>query len=326
MTKSLIVYLLFSALITSSFAQARTITQENFYLYGQKFTVLKPTGLQSDTQMPLVVLFHGCKINAADMVQLSEIEKQLQKKNFIALVPDQSRLLNLDGCWNWFLPANQQNLFWSELTAQKEALHWMLNHYPIRNDRVYLTGFSSGASIALNLFYCYPQSFAGVAIHSGVAFKAAGDLTEANSVLTQGSPKNNAQLARAAYDCEKPTTTELQHKHMIAIHGSDDQRVVIKNAIQSAQQFVGFWDFNDDGRLNNSIAVTVSSFSRSPNDFPTQITRQHIGNKATLDFVQIANLAHRWSGGSAHSPYGEPKSFNATEYILNTFLNSPRKK
>lgn len=323
MTKKLFFSLLFFALAPRSFALAAEPSESSFYLYGQKFTVLSPADSgNSQEPLPLVVLFHGCKIDAADMIRLSKIKQHLQKQKFIMLAPDQSRLLNFDSCWNWFLPLNQQNTYWSELSVQKEALQWALNHYSVNADRVYLMGFSSGASIALNMFYCHPESFAGVAVHSGVAFKAAEDLYEADTAITSGSPKSDAKLAQAAYECQKPAAAKLQHKKLVVFHGSEDQRVIPKNASQLVQQFLGFWDLVDDSSQNQSANIHTRTFTRGPAEFPTHITRHRIGTHATADYVQISNLAHRWSGGSPHSPYGEPKSFDATSYSLNLFFNS----
>ena len=53
-----------------------------------------------------------------------------------------------------------------------------------------------------DLFYCYPESFAGLAVHSGVAFKAADNLTEANHALGMGlvsepMPSSQKTLRRA---------------------------------------------------------------------------------------------------------------------------------
>lgn len=318
-----LVWLFFIVLnTTTALAQ---IQKESFYLYGQKFTVTKPILSKDSTKkLPLIVLLHGCKIGADEMLQLTNIEKWVEQKQFMVLTPEQSRVMNWDNCWNWFLGVNQQTVLWGELTVLKEALNWTTRQYPVTTDQIYLMGFSSGASIATNMFYCYPETFSGVTVHSGVAFKSAENLMSAEEVLTQGSSKSNQQLAEEAYACKKPALDKLSYKKMLIIQGTNDQRVVEKNAEQVAQQFMGFWDIADDARSNESILVKKNSSYKRDKEFPVKITRYQIGNKAHLDFVSIKNLSHRWSGGSNASPYGEPKAFDVTLYSLQSFLNSSK--
>ena len=316
---------LFTAIFAFAATPTETLKQETFYLYGQKFTVHRPaSSVGKADEIPLLVLFHGCKMNSADILEVTELKKLAAIKNFALLTPDQSNSFNYDNCWNWFSPSNQEITSFSELSIIKGGIDWMVSRYPINLEKIFLAGFSAGAAISTNLFYCYPESFAGLAAHSGVAFKAADNVTQANNALTQGSKKTDKQLSKDAFACAKPNAAQLNAKKMILFHGSKDKRVVGKNALQANKQFVGFWDLADDGKWNHSVPVVVNDSHVDNADFPTAIVRTTVGSYGWVELIQITNLDHRWSGGNLKNPYGQPESLDASEYLTKKFF--PGKK
>lgn len=316
---------LLTAMMAFAVPPAETLKEETFYLYGQKFTVHRPQSSVGKTdEIPLLVLFHGCKMNSADILEVTEFKKIAAAKNFAILTPEQSSSLNYDNCWNWFSSGNQENSSFSELSMIKAGIDWAVSRYPIHLEKVYLAGFSAGAAISANLFYCYPDRFAGLAIHSGVAFKAADNLTEANDALTQGSKKSDKQLSKDAFACARPNAAHLKDKKMILFHGSKDKRVVSKNALQANQQFVGFWDLADDGKWNQSVPIVANNSQVGNADFPATNNHTTLGRFGWVELIQITNLDHRWSGGNLQNPYGQPDSLKASDYISKKFF--PGKK
>lgn len=293
------------------------VQTENFYLYGQKFTVLRPSG---GSEHPLLILFHGCKMDAAGIVDLTGIEKWIPKKKFMVLVPEQSRILNSDACWNWFLGINQQTVFWSELAIQREALRWVSARYPVDPRRVYVMGFSSGAAMAANMFYCYPDAVIGASLHSGMAFRSAGDLFEAEDALVSGSTRSPEKLAADALACGGARVAKRFPRQMIIFHGTADPRVAVRNGEQTAEQFLNFWDLADDQKWNQSVIFRKVSYQTGSGFFPATVTRYR-STEAELSVVTISNLQHRWSGGAAGNIYAEPASLDATAFSVNHFFH-----
>lgn len=307
-------------LLTASDVRATSLIHESFYLTGQQFTVHRPKLPPTNPKkLPLMVLLHGCKMQSSDILELTELSKYALEKQFLILTPDQIPGLNFYNCWNWFLPDNQQSAnLSSELSRLNQAIKWTQGRYSVDKQKTFVIGFSSGAAMATNLFYSYPEIFAGVAAHSGAAFKSATDVFTAEKTLVNGSDKTDQELALAAF--QSLSGKKLAFKKMLIFQGAQDQRVVAVNARQIARQFMGYWDYIDDGQWNQSQKISNRIMFAGDLAFPTVISRYEIGHRAILESVLIQNMEHQWSGGSGKSPYGEPQSPKATEYILNSFI------
>lgn len=305
-------------LTLSAHAESSKLQEDVFYLYGQQFTVYRPLQV-SEKPQALVVLLHGCLINAQDMVEITGIKEFAEKNNFVVLAPDQTRVLNPYNCWNWFLPDNRTTTAWSsELKNLKAAIDWTHARYSTDPQNTYLAGFSAGSGMAANLFYCYPESFAGVALHSGVAFAAAEGAHDAERVLIEGSRKKNRQLSRAAYQCASTGLKNLKKRTMIVFHGEKDARVDVKNAEQTVSQYLGYADLLDDGKWNHSAEVKATTKKSYNKLFPAKETHYSVGEVADLYSVRVSNLGHLWSGGEPHK-YSEPQAVSATTYLINKF-------
>lgn len=297
--------------------------KETFYLSGRKFTVLNPdVAVLGSTAKPVVLLLHGCQMTADQMIQLTGIERWSQQQDFIVLAPDQSRLFNPVNCWNWFLPTNQQPIFPSEIATLAQAVRYVVSHYNADSRHIYAMGFSSGAYITANLFYCYPDLLAGVTIHSGGAFKAAEGGLWAAETMKKGSFKSAQHLSNDAYACAHPQQSSVLSKKMIIVQGSQDVVVDEENSSQLASQFLGFFDFVDDQKWNQSSSFQKSVTEIKSKKFPVQITR-YAKNHIYLHSIRIKNLPHHWSGGQTGSAYAEPHSLNVTEYSLKVFFDNP---
>jgi predicted esterase len=203
------------------------------------------------------------------------------------------------------------------------AIDYVVNTRAIQTERIVAVGFSSGAAMAANLFYCYPQTFSGLALHSGLAFKSATGLTEAEDVLLTGSPKSSSTLAFDAFNCDSPRQENLSFKNLVVIHGLADQRVRAINAQQATQQFIGFWDIADDGRFNNSRSLKIKTQKIPDPLFPSLVETTQIDEAAEMTSVSIQNLAHLWAGGSPNK-YSEPRALSASNLIIKKLIINKR--
>ena len=57
---------------------------------------------------------------------------------------------------------------------------------PIDSTRVYIAGMSAGAAMAVNIASLYPERFAGVMSHSGVAVGAATNVVAGLGAMALG--------------------------------------------------------------------------------------------------------------------------------------------
>jgi pimeloyl-ACP methyl ester carboxylesterase len=105
------------------------------------FKYLLPAGYETYQEglppIPMVLAYHGYGSSANSVALLSTIDDECYERG-----------------WAYFAPTGMDDqLFGSELCQQnvEAALNWMLDHFNIDRDRVYLVGFSMGGGIVCNM-------------------------------------------------------------------------------------------------------------------------------------------------------------------------------
>jgi len=80
--------------------------------------------------------------------------------------------VNPESCWNFFLPENHHRDE-GEPASLAGIVQDMLKHtsrWTIDQQRIYVTGISSGGGETSNLGATYPDVFAAIAVHSGAEY------------------------------------------------------------------------------------------------------------------------------------------------------------
>ena len=66
----------------------------------------RPPGIGRDERVPLLVMLHGCRQDAAGFARLTRMNAVAARERFLVLYPEQDRSANAQGCWNWFATRN----------------------------------------------------------------------------------------------------------------------------------------------------------------------------------------------------------------------------
>lgn len=294
-------------------AQAKRI---QFIYMARNFTLSLPDRALK-TNVPLVVLLHGCKQNPALILEGTKLEKEANKNNFIILTPEQPAYYNSDHCWNWFLDMNQTRMLTNEMGQIIAAIDLVAGQYKVDTNKIFVTGISAGGVMAHNLTSCYPDVFAASAIHSGLTFKVAENIPEAQTVLTSYQQKTPAYLGRKMFECSKGENQKL--KKVLIIHGEEDSRVPALHAELLTKSQAVWRDYLDDGKKNNSVAVATKKQRLTfPNGYEVDLTDlQYPGFLERK--LMIKGLGHAWGGGKPITVNFDPDAPSSNQFILEFF-------
>lgn len=279
---------IFSALIlfscVTAFASKR-LQEQTF----ARMHILVTPDVPSKKPRPLLVLLHGCKMTAEDVLNVSEIEKYVDKGNFTVVAPGQSPLNNYDRCWNFFDKANQTPISKGagfDLTTISTIVADTIaeSNGTIDPTRVYIAGISSGAAMALNAFLCDSQVYRGIAMHSGLTFGTV-DMFNWEGVLARGSGLSADELKAKLDACPKKN---LDVAKIMAFHGAIDTRVHPNNFTE----------------LKTQLGISCDD---------------ELGGDPNHDFRLIEGLAHQWSGSQFPHKYASADGPSFTEAMLRNF-------
>ena len=237
----------------------------------------------------LLVMLHGCTQTAEDFAAGTRMNTLAQNVGAYVLYPEQVRQANAQRCWNWFLPADQH-----AGQGEPEIIAGMTRHiiagHGIAPGRVFVAGLSAGGAQAAIMASAYPDLFAAVGVHSGLACGAAHDAMSAFAAMRQG----HAGQGRIAV----PT---------IIFHGDRDGTVNIANAGEVASQVGAQGDaLTESGQVPGGLSWTRAV--------------QPASGRAVLEQWVVHGLGHAWSGGDAQGSYTEPRGPDASAAMLRFFL------
>ncbi|MGA8900932.1 extracellular catalytic domain type 1 short-chain-length polyhydroxyalkanoate depolymerase, partial [Bradyrhizobium sp.] len=103
-----------------------------------------PPGLQDGC--PLVVVLHGCTQSAASYDLGAGWSTLAERFGFALLLPEQQRLNNPNGCFNWFQSEDIERGH-GEAASIRQMVMTMVSNHGIDPARVFVTGLSAGGAM-----------------------------------------------------------------------------------------------------------------------------------------------------------------------------------
>jgi len=259
---------------------------------------------------PLVVMLHGCKQNADDFSAGTRMNELADEMGFIVTYPEQAAAGNVSRCWNWFRSADQQRD-----SGEPSLIAGITREVIVRNDvdprRVYVAGLSSGGAMAAIMGRTYPDLYAAIGIHSGLAYASASDIPSALAAM-RGRRFSDRRLSESTFRV-LPT---------IVFHGDLDTTVHSRNAEQVIAQAT---PADNDLVTRAFSAQTVEKGEERGRRYTRTIRTDASGNPA-LEHWLVHGAGHAWSGGSPRGSYTDPRGPDATRAMLRFFLSTRREK
>jgi len=307
----------------------------------------------ADGGAPLIVGLHGCKQTAKDFAVGTRLDQRAADYGAAVLYPEQSKAANASGCWNWFLPEHQSRER-GEPAAILQLVEEVSQRHCIDRSRVCVVGLSAGGAMAAILAEQAPDVFAGVGIMAGVALHRSHDVASAFAAM--GAPRNTGlhlnasalpkfrlpnvpglpllsaplKLKRSRLAMSLPTglpngaqavpapspsagtnlppSAYARMRAMICA-GTNDATVAPDNARALANQYAALFglDASRPIRCEERREAEVTCWKDA-------------GGTVRIELWTIPGMSHGWSGGSAKGSYTYPQGPDATDHMLQFFL------
>jgi poly(hydroxyalkanoate) depolymerase family esterase len=272
--------------------------------------------------LPLVIMLHGCKQDAADFAQGTAMNELAEQHACIVLYPEQQAKANALRCWNWFDTAHQGRDL-GEPGMLAALTRKVIKGHHADPARVYIAGLSAGGAMAAVMAGLYPELYAAVGVHSGVPTGAASGVISALSVMRRG-----ARPAAPAGEPESLMPT-------IVFHGGADRTVhpengeQIVNAALSTLEACGLilkkTEVAQDGaagEVNGEVDGQVDGDAHDSvagRDAFRTVYRAADG-KSYVEYWEVGTGPHAWSGGNPAGSFTDPQGPDASRAMLAFFL------
>ena len=245
------------------------------------------------TPCPVLVMLHGCTQSPQDFAIGTGMNALAQAEGVIVVYPAQPAGANMNKCWNWFRPADQARDA-GEPAILAAITREVLARYHADPARVYVAGLSAGGAAAMIVAQAYPDVFAAVGVHSGLAVGAARDVGSAFAAMRSGAPGDAARH-------QIPT---------IVFHGTADSTVDIANAHAVTKQAQA--GMKGKRKTTKAKAAAGRAYTRADLADPAG---RHLSEVWLID-----GAGHAWAGGDASGSYTDPAGPDASAEMLRFFL------
>jgi poly(hydroxyalkanoate) depolymerase family esterase len=254
-------------------------------------------------------MLHGCHQDAKTFAASTRMNVVAARERFLVLYPEQDRMSNPQGCWNWY--ETQSGRAHAEAALIMLAIDQVCVLFGADRGKVAVAGLSAGASMGALLVTRYPHRFKALMMHSGIPPGTA------HSTLS----------ALVAMKGQRPTT--LQHGQLttvagwpplLVIHGVADAVVSVKNGWSAAK----VWADAAGARSGDAREV------RRGKRYPMTITDFKKQARTIASLVLVSDLGHAWSGGASGQHFSDHQGPDASrmvwQFAAKQFALTPQRK
>ena len=260
----------------------------------RRYWLYKPPGVRRNEKRPLLVMLHGCGQDAEALALSSRMNTIAARERFFVLYPEQDRLSNMQGCWNWY--DTRTGRAQAESNSINAAIEQICLTQAVDRSRIALAGISAGAGMAVLLATHHPQHFRAIAMHSGIAPGVAHSSASAIKAMF-GQSVTTSPLP--------PVPPEVRLPALLVIHGAMDHVVAPGNGREAAMRW---------GERVGAKAGKPRTVQRGAR-YAATITDYRKSGRLVATLCEVDKLGHAWSGGAAGQAFSDPKGPDASRMI-----------
>jgi len=250
--------------------------------------------------VPLVVMLHGCTQSPDDFAAGTGMNDAAEEHTCLVAYPGQTKSANMQKCWNWFSAADQRRDA-GEPSLIAGITRKIMETYAVDPRRVYIAGLSAGGAAAAIMGDAYPELYAAIGVHSGLACGAARDVQSAFAAMQQGSAGSPQRPGHRVVPA-------------IVFHGDRDTTVNPRNGdavVKQSAQAASLQQRTEDGRTQGGHGYSRTRY-------------ENAARQTVIEQWTIHGAGHAWSGGSSAGSYTDPHGPDATREMLRFFLEHPQ--
>jgi len=252
----------------------------------------------------LLVMLHGCKQDPDDFAAGTGMNAVAEAHRLLVAYPGQTGADNASSCWNWFRPVDQMRdagepSIIAGITAE------IMSEFGLDRDGVFVAGLSAGGAMAAVMGEAYPDLYAAVGIHSGLACGSANDVMSAFSAMRGDAALPSRTKPRAAAGAASPVRTIVfQGGADRTVHPSNAERIVALASPRGGKGTV---------RRESGKAAGGRTYAR------TIVAGS--GEALAVEYWLVDGSGHAWSGGQAGGSYTDPQGPDASSEMVRFFLD-----
>lgn len=261
----------------------------------QTYYLHAPKSYQPDRPMPLVMVFHGSRSSGRAIANVTRFDTVADQKGFIVVYPD-----GINGRWNQVKHYSSSQVDKNNASFIVALIEHLQKIRNVDRQRIYATGFSSGAILTQTLACNLSERIAAFA-------SVAGTL-----------PVN------VAASCKPPTPVSL-----LMINGKGDESVPYPGGkvddvreVLSVPKTAEIWRQHNGCALN---AKKVEPLANIASDQSSKVEISHYsgchgGSEVML--ISVEGIGHLWPGSAsekAKQAQSNVNAINASQTIWNFF-------